>query len=264
MFTKYINRWGLIPDGELLETDTSRLLPVRQGGVPAMLKIAVEAEEKLGGQLMVWWNGIGAAKVLAHDDDALLLERAKSQTSLADLVHSGDDDEASRIICRVVSKLHAPRTNPPPPLIPLKRWFDELEPAAERHGGVLAVSSATARDLLASQGELVTLHGDIHHGNILDFGERGWLAIDPKGLFGDRCFDYANIFCNPDHETATAPSRFARQVEVVAEAAGLDRKRLLRWILAWVGLSAAWLLYDGASAATPLQVAELATKELAH
>ncbi len=262
MFTKYINRWQLVPEGEPLETDTSRLLPVRQRGVPAMLKIAIEAEEKFGGQLMMWWNGLGAARVLAHDHDTLLLERANSMTALTDLAHSGNDDEASRIICRVVSKLHAPRASPPPTLISLKQWFEELEPAADKHRGILAISSATARKLLASQREVVTLHGDIHHGNVLDFGERGWLTVDPKGLTGDRCFDYANIFCNPDHETATAPGRFVRQVEIVAKAAGLDRKRLLQWVLAWAGLSAAWFLNDGASAETPLQVADFAAKEL--
>ncbi len=56
-----------------------------------------------------------------------------------------------------------------------------------------------ARSLLAAQREVGALHGDIHHGNILDFGpERGWLAIDPNRLCGDRAFDYANLFCNPD------------------------------------------------------------------
>ena len=34
--------------------------------------------------------------------------------------------------------------------------------------------------------EIGVLHGDIHHGNILDFGARGWLAIDPKRLQGER------------------------------------------------------------------------------
>ena len=95
---------------------------------------------------------------------------------------------------------------------------------------------ATTRD--------VVLHGDLHHDNVLDFGERGWLAIDPTYL-GERGFDFANIFTNPDladpaRPVATGPDRFARRLEVVAEAAELDRPRLLRWILAWTGLSAAW------------------------
>jgi len=36
-------------------------------------------------------------------------------------------------------------------------------------------------------------------------GPRGWLAIDPKGLCGERGFDFVNIFCNPDFALATAP-----------------------------------------------------------
>ncbi len=106
------------------------------------------------------------------------------------------------------------------------------------------------------------LPGDVPHGNILNFGEHGWLAIDPKGLIGERCFDYANLFCNPDHETARAPSRLARQIEVVADAAGLERKRLLRWVLAWAGLSAVWHIGNGAPPDTALVVAEIAAAQL--
>jgi len=61
---------------------------------------------------------------------------------------------------------------------------------------------------------------------------------------------------------ATDRDRFARRVAVVAAAAGLERTRLLRWILAWTGLSAAWFLGDGDSAAIDLEVAALAAAEL--
>jgi len=37
-----------------------------------------------------------------------------------------------------------------------------------------------------SSGLLPVLHGNIHHRNILDFGARGWLAIDPPGRFEGR------------------------------------------------------------------------------
>ncbi|MFX5957215.1 aminoglycoside phosphotransferase family protein, partial [Acinetobacter baumannii] len=76
------------------------------------------------------------------------------------------------------------------------------------------------RRLLSEPRDPVVLHGDIHHGNILDFGPRGWLAIDPKGLFGERDFDFVNLFRNPDEATALSPGRFARQLAVVTEAAG--------------------------------------------
>jgi streptomycin 6-kinase len=100
--------------------------------------------------------------------------------------------------------------------------------------------------------------------NVLDFGERGWLAIDPKYFYGERTFDYANIFCNPDGETITTPGRMARQVSLISEEANIDKARLLRWILAWAGLSSAWHLSYGGTAKGTLTVAEIAAAELDH
>ena len=66
------------------------------------------------------------------------------------------------------------------------------------HGGILARCAEAARALLSEPREVGVLHGDLHHDNVLDFGVRGWLAIDPKRLVGERGFDFANIFTNPD------------------------------------------------------------------
>ena len=109
-----------------------------------MLKVAMAAEEKAGGALMAWWDGQGAARVLAHGGDAILLERAEGKVLLSDLVRNGRDDDASRIICTAVAKLHAPPAKPLPDLVPLSRWFQELRRAAAIHGGILAISAATA------------------------------------------------------------------------------------------------------------------------
>lgn len=263
MFDAYLARWALTPDGAPIHTHSSSLLPVRRGNRPAMLKIAREAEERRGGLLMAWWAGDGAARVLAHEDGALLMERALGPSSLSGMVRQGRDDEASRIICRVAARLHAPR-GAPPPLIPLGEWFRALEPAARRHGGILSRAAAVARELLAEPQEAVALHGDLHHGNVLDFGPRGWLAIDPKRLHGERGFDFANILRNPDLDPAivTAPGRLERQASVIAEAAGLDRRRLLQWVLALAGLSAAWILGDGEEPALDLAVARIVAAEL--
>ena len=262
MFEDYLTLWELTPDGEPITTPTSRLLPVIHQNAPAMLKIAVDAEEKFGGGLMRWWDGNGAARVLAQGGDALLMERAMGNAALADLARTGGDDEACRIICEVVTRLHAPRERPAPPVVPLAQWFEELTPAAAKHGGILSLCAGAAQELLAAPQDMVVLHGDIHHGNILDFGPRGWLAIDPKRLGGERGFDYANLFCNPDRETAAAPGRVARRAEIIAEAARLDRRRLLMWALAWSGLSAAWMLGAGTTPNGQLEIASQAAAEL--
>lgn len=261
-FTPYLQRWQLEPDGEAFTTHSSMLIPVRYQGLPAMLKIAREQEEKFGSLLMCWWQGEGAARVLAWHDDAILLERAMGQASLAQMVRSGQDERATEILCQVITRLHAPRTESFPDLIPLHQWFNALWPAAQAHGGLLRLSATAAAELLTSPREQGVLHGDIHHDNVLDFAERGWLAIDPKRLYGERGFDYANIFCNPNYGIATDPDIFHRRVEQICALARLERYRLLQWILAWAGLSAAWFLEDGEAADIDFRVAELAARAL--
>jgi len=261
MFDDYLARWELTPDGDPIVTRTSAILPVRSAGLPAILKIATVEEEKAGARLMSWWDGGGAAPVVRHGENALLLARACAGRSLAAMAKAGNDGEASRIICDVVAKLHAKRPRPVPQLPSLEHWFAPLRPAADTHGGVLRLSATVAAALLEAPEDATVLHGDIHHGNILDFGPSGWLAIDPKGLIGERYFDYANPFCNPDAVTALAPGRLRRQIDVVSRSAGLNPDRLLDWIVAWTGLSAAFLMQDGDPPDDALELAERAAAE---
>lgn len=251
-----------MPDGDSIITHSSRLLPVRYKDIPAMLKIAVSEEERWGALLMIWWDGEGAARVFIHDGDALLMERAVSSISLTEMARSGHDDEASRIICAVAAKLHARKKNPPE-LLSLSVWFRALENAAFQYGGIFAQALLTAKELLNNPQDIVILHGDLHHGNILDFGSRGWLAIDPKHIIGERGYDFANIFCNPDNIVATQPGRLLQQLNVIADAADLEINRLLKWILAYAGLSAAWSLADGENPDLALAIAKLAAAKLA-
>jgi streptomycin 6-kinase len=132
---------------------------------------------------------------------------------------------------------------------------------------VLARSAEAARTLFSDPREIGALHGDIHHDNILDFGARGWLAIDPNRLCGERGFDYANLFCNPDMDdpsrpVAVVPERFVRRLDIVIERSGLERARLLKWIIAYTGLSAAWLIGDGEGAEVDFAIAQLALAEI--
>lgn len=263
MFEPFLRRWSLVPDGETITTHSSSLLPVRCGDELAVLKIAHGEEERNGAALMEWWGGDGAARVLAHDGDAILLERAMGTRSLQAMARQGRDDEATQIICASAARLHAPRPEAlPSTLVPLTRWFRDLEPGAEKYGGYLRSAASTARELLSTPQDVVVLHGDVHHGNFLDFESRGWLAIDPKGLIGERGFDYVNLFRNPDLETATLPGRFERQLSLVTNLAGLDRVRLLKWIVAFTGLSAAWVLDDGEEPVDDFAVGALALAEL--
>lgn len=264
-FQSWLDRWDLVPDGEAFTTEYtgSWLLPVRQGRRAAILKLAYAPEEIAGGALMQWWAGQGAAEVLAREGPALLLERAEGPRSLIRMSRGDEDDAATAIIYDAVQVLHAPRRTPPPDtLVPLDVWFAALGPGADRHGGVLVRAHETAQALLAEPRDVVALHGDVHHGNVLDFGAKGWLAIDPKGVLGERGYDYANPFCNPDTATALIPGRLDRYLAIVTEKTGQDPRRLLMWILAYSGLSAAWILDDGDPAQFDSSIVEMSAARL--
>lgn len=252
-FEPWLARWHLVPDGTPFRTHASRLLPVLQGGAPAMLKLPEAEDERLGYRLLAWWDGDGAARLLAQagEGSAMLIERATGPVSLSAMARSGakGDGEATLILCDAIAALQKPRGPAPAGLIPLETWFKDLFPMAARRGGPLAHAAAVARELLAAQREVLPLHADCHHDNVLDFGARGWLAIDPKCVLGDRAFEYTILFCDPDladpePSVAVAPGAFERRLEIVLARSGLERRRLLRWIVAWCGLSAAWFLED--------------------
>jgi streptomycin 6-kinase len=216
-----------------------------------MLKLTDVEDERLGYRLLEYWDGDGAARLIARDEagSAMLIERATGRHSLSAMARNGADDEATVILCEAIARLQTPRGPMPAGLVPLDIWFRDLFPMAARQGGVLARSAATAAELLAAQQEIVPLHADLHHDNVLDFEGRGWCAIDPKCVIGDRAFEYTILFCDPDlaepePPVAIAPGRFERRLEIVLAKSGLDRQRLLRWIVAWCGLSASWFLGD--------------------
>lgn len=265
----WLSRWNLIPDGTPFITHTSQLYPVKTAahGIKAMLKVTDDLDEQAGNALMTWWEGNGAAQVIAHENEAILLSRATGSASLSAMSREAQDDVACRILCITANRLHASPKRPFPQLTSLHEWFYPLKPAALKYGGILTRCAEISEELLSSPRDLVALHGDLHHGNVLDFESSGWLAIDPKGLIGERGFDFANIFTNPDlgepaSQVARVPSIFKQRLEIITELSGIHRERLLMWIIAWCGLSAAWSLEINNCVSVQLDVAKLAIAEL--
>lgn len=215
-----------------------------------MLKLAETQEEQDGNRLMVSWAGQGAAKVFESFGPALLMARAQGEMSLTEFSKTGKDDLAIRILCATAETLHAASPPHNPDLRTLEDWFAALWPFAQTRGGIWSASAHYANHLFNDPWHPIALHGDLHHGNVLDFGHVGWRAIDPKGIWGERGFDYANIFTNPDMADPAAAiaidrSRFQERLNLVAMLSGIPPARLAAWVVAWCGLSAAWSYDDG-------------------
>jgi len=250
----HLDRWAVHKTGEIVITPSSWLVPGLWCDRNVMLKVARIAEEARGGQVFAWWAGTagtaGAAAAVVYEvtDQAILMDRASGQRDLTAMCRAGLDDEVIGILCETIASLHdVPDTSPAPAdVVPLSLWFHDLieTEAAQPQTDNLRRAAALARELLETSAadKNVVLHGDTHHGNVLDFDGR-WRAIDPKGLFGARIFDYANIFCNP--ETDVALSNFHRRLAIVSEHVGADVDTVRAWLIAWCALSVTWTAKSG-------------------
>lgn len=247
-------RWSLTKSTPVAETATSWIFRVEQNGRNfAALKILKPfgvADERRGAALMSWYGGEGAATVFDSHGDTIFMEWLDGKP-LGDASRGGHDDEATIAIASVVAGLHRPRPEAQPELMPLRERFQALFDTDVR------VWPYTARDLYARANgiaiklfdrptAIIPLHGDLHHDNILS-SDRGWLAIDPKGLVGDPAYEVANVFLNPERGDAIAsdPKRIAARADILSQRLGYPRKRILGWAAAHAALSACWDLQDG-------------------
>jgi streptomycin 6-kinase len=102
-------------------------------------------------------------------------------------------------------------------------------------------------ELIRSMAEPVLLHGDLHHGNILAAGREPWLAVDPKGVVGERAYEVGAFLRNPMPQLLHEPQLkriLARRVDRFSEEMEFERGRLVGWGLAQAVLAAWWSYED--------------------
>jgi streptomycin 6-kinase len=265
-----MNRWNLTNSRELAVTPTSHVYTVTYQNETVVLKLLTPVgihDEQHGATALRCYDGHGAVRLLASTEEAHLLEYAEGD-DLIPMVDQGDDDGATRIIAEVLNQLHASSSATGDGLIPLRRRFRSLFQYAERQNddSIFVRAAWVADRLLNDQRELRVLHGDLHHGNIRHSARRGWLAFDPKGLYGERTFDVANTLCNPGSMPTLVEdeARLLRQADILADCLHLHRSRILMYVFAYACLSASWTLGSGGDASDVLCVAAHAQRYMAR
>ncbi len=257
MTARIPSQWAVTDAIPIADTVTSRVYRVTlaDGGsaVVKQLKPIGLEEELRGGDYLAWRGGIGAVRLLARDGGTFLLEDA-GDVALLETLDKRGDDWATDTLIDVLGMLHSPSAVPvPADLEPLHQRFHSLfrladsrsEPDAARRS-MIGEAAAEARVLLEDQHDVGPLHGDLHHENVLE-SARGWVAIDPKGLIGDRAYDAANLFYNPlgRDDLRLDPRRIGGIAARFARRFGRERRTVLRYGFAHACLSASWHLEDG-------------------
>jgi streptomycin 6-kinase len=249
-------RWSLTLEAPFPKIQINYVAPARRSdGQPCVLKVSRHVGETRNEiAALRLWDGDGAARLLDADPDAgaLLVERLEPGTMLVDLAAS-DDDAATALAAGVLRQLWRPTPEPSDAggLRSLESWCAAYERnrAALSRGtdgfpaALFERADALRRELLASTEAPVVLHGDMHHFNVLRAERADWLAIDPKGLAGDRCFDVCQFFRNPEAPVPTSVNR--RRLDIFCAELGLDRARTRDWCLVHGVLDACWSFEDG-------------------
>jgi streptomycin 6-kinase len=245
-------RWSLTLGPHFPEIIINYVAPAtRPDGTPCVLKVSRHVSETRNEiAALLLWNGDGAARLLAADPDAgaLLLERLDPGTMLVEVAES-DDDAATIIAAGLLRQLWRPVPDRSG-LRSLASWcaaYDRnREALSQGAGGFPAAlfqrADSLRRDLLASTEAPTVLHGDMHHFNVLRAQRAEWLAIDPKGLAGDRCFDVCQFLGNPGDVT---PAMMSHRVDIFCAELGLDRPRTKDWCFVHAMLDACWDFEDG-------------------
>jgi streptomycin 6-kinase len=189
---------------------------------------------------------------LAEAPGALLLERILLGDDIRPLA-ADDDDAATATAGAIYSQMHeAVAGQPRPPGLPelrglgaaLTAYWERTDATSPTSAPLPPTLVARAQSILA---ELtvpadtdIVLHGDAHHQNLIRHGTGDaadiWRVIDPHGWWGDPTFDAVALMLNlhgslamsqcSHHELRT---QARRRADILAEAAGFDRARLLAW-----------------------------------
>ncbi len=242
--------WSLSVTGPVLTGSNAVVLLVADdAGAPAALKVGwPHAEAEQEHLALRIWNGQGAVRLLraAPSRFALLLERADHRRDL----NSRPVREACEITAHLYRQLHRPATGQFVRLSSLAAdWARRLRlirdhPLVPRR---LADRAASLAGTFASdpQTDGVLLHTDLHFDNVLAADRLPWLAIDPKPVSGDPCFEVAPLLWNRWSEIAAADKIRAAILDrlyTVADAAELGEDRVRDWVLVRQMVNVMWEL----------------------
>ena len=233
---------------------------LRADGMEVVLKLGVPNRE-LSTEIdaLRVYDGRGSARLLDADPEqgALLLERLMPGTML---VSVADDAAATSIAAGVMRDLWRPA--PAQHRFPtVADWASGLSRLRDHFDGGTGPFPAALVDkaerlfaeLLPSMGEPVLLHGDLHHYNILAAQRQPWLALDPKGVIGEREYEIGALLRNPSPQYLDWPNLAqiqARRVDQLTEELDFDRRRVVGWGIAQAVLSAWWGYEDHGDAST--------------
>ncbi len=247
---EYAARWQVVVH-RIKATASSLIGFGKRHDLAVVLKVArAPDDEWYAGAVGAAFGGQGMVRVYEHAPGAALLEELQPGRALSERVLHGNDLEATCILADAVGALHS-NDHTADGCRTVEAWgrgFDRYAAGGDRQISPTLVEEA--RDCYArlcrTQRAVTLLHGDLQHYNILSDRERGWIAIDPKGVLGELEFELGPALRNPHEvpELYSSSAAIERRITCLEERLRIDAGRTLEWAYAQAVLSAIWTIED--------------------
>lgn len=135
-----------------------------------------------------------------------------------------------------------------------EEWVTRITMYIKNRNGWEEVASHMERaeklfyELSESNSEMHLLHGDLHYYNILK-GQKGYKAIDPKGVIGDPLFDtpryILNEFCD-EEDDSKIDETVTVVIDVISRSLGFEKNDLRKALYIEGTMAMCWNVESGA------------------
>jgi streptomycin 6-kinase len=259
---KYLHLWDLKIAGHFDELSFNFVIPVeRKSGVLAVLKLGLHSQGRLREVAALnHFSGNGAISVLECDQKtgASLLERAMPGRPLKTLYLNHEEEKVNQVATSIILQLQsAPSPKDLSAFKDVAEWgkgflkfLQNQTDLSEELTAKIMEAHNSFQELIRTTSKKIVLHADLHHSNILSSERNSYIAIDPKGMYGDPVYELGAWIRNPMPEILKASdleSIFVGRICMMSDALRFDRKRAWRWAYSQAWLAAVWALEDKSS-----------------
>jgi streptomycin 6-kinase len=258
---KFLAKWSLTPNGNFSsQMSFNFVLPVVDANhVDAVLKIGphLKGRAKESNALRLY-QGHGAVRLLNfHEADGVsLIELAVPGNELKDFDLQTRNVEATEIAASLIQQLHSQQFQTQPTgFTHISIWGLGFEKFLRENcrgvnipSDLVLKADSIYKDLVQTSVQETLIHGDLHHSNILKATRQPWLAIDPKGVWGDPAFEVGAFLRNPGSELSAAPNLeklLLERLQIFQRRLGFDLRRIWGWSFSQCVLAAIWSVEDG-------------------
>lgn len=199
--------------------------------------------------VLAFYSGAGMCKVIDYDTDQLvvLLERLNPGNHLTSI---RDEAESVKIAASLIKTMKSKKVLPLHSFPTISDLADGIKNMRRYYAGQSSPFGETIirkvewlfPELISSQKEVYLLHGDLHHGNMLQ-SYSDWKLVDPKGVVGETEYELIPFLMN-QLQTDRVGKIIDSRILLFRKELGIDIERTYAWGLCHSLLAAWWNIED--------------------